>query len=75
MLGAVSGDIVGSVYEHLPIKTKDFQLFSDESTFTDDTVMTVAIAHALLNNRDYAQSLRVYGRQYPNAGYGKSFIT
>ena len=54
MLGAVSDDIVGSVYEHLPIKTKDFQLFSDESTFTDDTVMTVAIAHALLNNREFA---------------------
>ena len=75
MLGAIAGDIIGSVYEHQPIKTKDFPLFSDDSKFTDDTVLTVAIAHALQHDRDYAKSLRTWGREYPNAGYGKSFIT
>ena len=75
MLGAIAGDIIGSVYEHQPIKTKDFPLFSEDSTFTDDTVLTIAVADALLNDRDYAKSLRAWGSKYPNAGYGKSFIT
>ena len=75
MLGAIAGDIIGSVYERQPIKTKDFLLLSEGSTFTDDTVLTVAIAEALLNDRDYAKSLRTWGRKYPTAGYGKSFIT
>ena len=75
MLGAIAGDIIGSVYEHHPITTKDFPLFSDGSTFTDDTVLTIAVADALINDRDYANSLRELGRKYPNAGYGKSFIT
>ena len=75
MLGAIAGDIIGSTYEHQPIKTKDFPLFSDGSTFTDDTVLTIAVADALLHDRDYAKFLRTWGRKYPNAGYGKSFIT
>ena len=75
MLGAIAGDIIESVYEHQPIKTKDFPPFSEDSTFTDDTVLTIAVADALLNDRDYAKSLRAWGRKYPNAGYGKSFIT
>lgn len=75
MLGAIAGDIIGSVYEHNPIKTKDFPLFAPESRFTDDTVLTVAVAHALLHDRDYAKSLRSIGLMYPNAGYGKSFMT
>ena len=60
MLGAIAGDIIGSVYEHQPIKTKDFPLFSDGSTFTDDTVLTIAVADALLDDRDYAKSLRAF---------------
>jgi ADP-ribosylglycohydrolase len=47
MLGAIIGDIVGSVYEWNNIKTKDFPLFRDDCFFTDDTVMTVAIAEAI----------------------------
>jgi len=46
MLGAIAGDIVGSVFEHHPIKTKGFLLFNDGSRFTDDTVLTVAVAKA-----------------------------
>lgn len=49
MLGAIIGDIVGSVYEWNNIKTKDFLLFSPECFFTDDTVMTLAIAEGLMN--------------------------
>jgi ADP-ribosylglycohydrolase len=74
MLGALAGDMIGSVYEVRPIKTTDFPLFVAQSTFTDDTVLTVAVADAILNERDYATALKVWGRRYPNAGYGGTFI-
>jgi ADP-ribosylglycohydrolase len=74
MLGAIAGDVIGSVYEHRRIKTTEFPLFGPNSTFTDDTVMTVAVAHAILEGIDYATSFRLFGRRYPNAGYGGSFI-
>jgi ADP-ribosylglycohydrolase len=74
MLGAIAGDVIGSVYEHRPIKTTEFSLFQRHCRFTDDTVMTVAIAHAILEQTDYAASLKAFGRRYPNAGYGGAFI-
>ncbi|CAM4100856.1 ADP-ribosylglycohydrolase family protein [Vreelandella rituensis] len=74
MIGAIAGDIIGSVYEHQPIKTKDFPLFQAQSRFTDDSVLSVAIASAILDNIPYADAVRQIGRQYPNAGYGGSFI-
>ena len=74
MLGAIAGDIIGSVYEANPIKTTDFDLFSKYSRFTDDTVLTVATAHALMGKMDYAQAYREFGRRYPTAGYGGAFI-
>ena len=73
MLGAIAGDIIGSPYEAHPIKTKDFPLFRSSSTFTDDTVLTVAIAQAITQERDYAQVVREVGRRYPGAGYGGWF--
>lgn len=73
MLGAIAGDIIGSIYEHRRIKTKEFPLFSDRCRFTDDTVLTVAVADAILSERSYLQSLRDIGRRYPYAGYGKAF--
>jgi ADP-ribosylglycohydrolase len=73
MLGAIAGDIIGSVYEARPIKTTEFPLFQSSSRFTDDTVLTVAIAGAILEGRDYASALRTWGRTYPNAGYGAAF--
>ncbi len=73
MLGAIAGDIIGSVYEARPIKTKSFDLFSNASRFTDDTVLTVAIADAILNKEDYGKTIQRYGRKYPNAGYGFLF--
>ncbi|MDR5897617.1 ADP-ribosylglycohydrolase family protein [Halomonas vilamensis] len=74
MIGAIAGDMVGSVYEHQPIKIKDFPLFSPRSCFTDDSVLTVAVASAILNKTPYAETVRQIGCQYPNAGYGGSFI-
>lgn len=73
MLGAIIGDVIGSVFEASPIKTTDFELFSPNSRFTDDTVMTIAIAYAVLHGLDYGEALRRFGRRYPDAGYGGSF--
>ncbi|MCL1849388.1 MAG: ADP-ribosylglycohydrolase family protein [Clostridiales bacterium] len=76
MLGAIIGDIVGSVYEWNNIKTKDFPLFSEKCFFTDDTVMTIAVADALLNGGsadDFIDSMKKYGKLFPKAGYGGGF--
>lgn len=82
MIGAILGDIVGSVYEFDNIKTKKFPLFSKRSTFTDDTVMTLAIADALLSWQNdgifalrslFVEKMREYGKCYPDAGYGARF--
>jgi ADP-ribosylglycohydrolase len=74
MLGAIAGDVIGSVHEHTRTKTKDFPLFTPASTFTDDTVLTVAVAEALLHRRDYVDVLHDYFHLYPNAGYGGTFM-
>ena len=74
MLGAIAGDIIGSVYEHNPIKSKDFPLFSAGCCFTDDTVLTIAIARAIMDGTGYRQAVQNTGRQYPDAGYGGTFI-
>lgn len=73
MRGAIAGDIIGSVYENEPVKQKNFLLFSRESRFTDDTVLTVAIADSLVSGKSYAASMKQWGRKYPLAGYGQSF--
>jgi ADP-ribosylglycohydrolase len=74
MIGAIAGDIIGSVYEAAPIKTTEFPLFHATSRFTDDTVLTVAIANAIVEGRSYRDALLDFGRRYPHAGYGGSFI-
>jgi ADP-ribosylglycohydrolase len=74
MIGAIAGDIIGSVYEHNPIKTKDFNLFDSRCRFTDDSVLTVAVADSILKGRPYLESIRKIGRRYPYAGYGGSFL-
>ncbi|GLI53730.1 ADP-ribosylglycohydrolase family protein [Thermodesulfovibrio yellowstonii] len=73
MLGAIVGDIVGSVYEFKNIKTKKFRLFKKGCFFTDDTVLTVSLAEAIMTGRDYAYLMREYYRKYPNRGYGYRF--
>ncbi|MFC1812848.1 ADP-ribosylglycohydrolase family protein [Thermodesulfobacteriota bacterium] len=74
MIGAIAGDIIGSVYEHYPIKTKDFPLFDTRCRFTDDSVLTVAVADSILTGRSYAETVWEIGRRYIGAGYGSSFI-
>ena len=76
MIGAIIGDIVGSVYEWNNIKTKEFPFFQDRCFFTDDTVMTIAVAEGLMNGGtedDFIDAMKKYGRMYPNAGYGGRF--
>ena len=65
MLGAIVGDIVGSIYERRNIKTKDFPLFGSRCSFTDDTVMTCAVAEAVMNGgkrEDFIKAMKKYGR-------------
>ena len=82
--GAILGDIIGSPYEYdWGNKTKDFPLFNNESSFTDDSVMTIAVAEALLSEAPDAgeneicaaviKSMRKWGTRYPYAGYGSGF--
>ncbi|MGC1954622.1 MAG: ADP-ribosylglycohydrolase family protein [Gammaproteobacteria bacterium] len=74
MIGAIAGDVIGSVYEGKSLKTKDFPLFSQQSRFTDDTVLTVAVAEALLRGADYAAAFKRYFRAYPDRGFGGFFV-
>jgi len=73
MLGAIVGDIVGSIYEGQVLRRRDFPLFGPGCRFTDDTVLTVAIADALLHQSPFAITLKQYYQRYPNAGFGASF--
>lgn len=78
MLGAVIGDVVGSRCEFNNIKTKDFELFGKGCYATDDTVMTCAVAEVLINkkqnDKDYIiDTLKKWGKRYPQAGYGGHF--
>lgn len=74
MLGVIAGDVIGSVYEHRRTKSTEFPLFHLHSRFTDDTVLTVATAHALVAGVPYDRAYRDFGRRYPNAGYGATFL-
>ena len=83
MYGAILGDIIGCPYEFdMGNKTKDFPLFSKHSEFTDDTVMTLAVAEAFIGAPDdenvirqrLVASMKKWGRRYPDAGYGARFI-
>ena len=74
LLGAIAGDVIGSVYEHHGPQTIDFPLFSPASQVTDDSVLTIAVADAILHRGDYANQIYTYGLRYPRAGYGGSFI-
>ncbi len=77
IIGAISGDIIGSTREFHSIKTKDFDLFTRRSVFTDDTIMTLAIAKWLCEDRDskgvLIKNLKYFGNKYPNGGYGGMF--
>lgn len=81
MLGAIAGDIIGSTHERKCITTRRFTLFPTGSTFTDDTVLTAAVASALIDARhsrdgvapDYHSAVLAFARRWPHAGYGGNF--
>lgn len=74
MLGAITGDVIGSHYESFPVKRFDFELFPESATFTDDTVLTTAVAEWLLRGRkNLTRKLQRYVAKYPDAGYGNAF--
>ncbi|MFN7119967.1 MAG: ADP-ribosylglycohydrolase family protein [Saprospiraceae bacterium] len=73
MLGAIIGDVIGSVYEKAGLKTIDFELFIPESHFTDDTVLTIAVMDCLINQKDYTPTFQEYGRRYQQVGFSKNF--
>jgi ADP-ribosyl-[dinitrogen reductase] hydrolase len=73
ILGAIAGDVIGSVFEWERIKTKSFDLFSPATDFTDDSVMTIACAEVLLHKGEYADAYRRWGNAYPGRGYGGMF--
>jgi len=73
MIGALAGDIIGSVYEWDNIKTKDFELFSERCFFTDDSILTIALADTILTGRPYVENLKTFFHWYPDGGYGGSF--
>jgi ADP-ribosylglycohydrolase len=74
MLGAIAGDVIGSVHEGAGTKTKDFPLFVRDSTFTDDTVLTVAVADSLLGRNSYVEAFHDYFHAYADAGFGGTFF-
>lgn len=75
MIGAISGDIIGSVFERKNIKSKEFQLFSHYSRFTDDTVLTIATMDSILNGKSFTKSYKEWFRKYPDVGFGGRFHT
>ncbi len=73
MLGAIAGDIAGSTREWNRVDGRDFPLFPEGSRFTDDTVLTVATAHAILTDGDFSSAYHAFGNRHPHAGYGGAF--
>ncbi len=74
MLGAIAGDIIGSRFEWNPTKTTDFELFHSDCRFTDDSVLTLAVADHIFLGSDLIDTFKEYFNQYPNAGYGERFM-
>lgn len=73
MKGAIIGDIIGSAYEWDRVKHKNFELFTSSTDFTDDSVLTIAVADAIINNRPYKDAIHQYANSYPGRGYGGRF--
>jgi len=73
MLGAIAGDIIGSVYEFNNHRSTKFPLFSKDSFFTDDSVLTIALADSILTRVPYVEKIKEYYVRYPHAGYGGRF--
>jgi ADP-ribosylglycohydrolase len=75
MLGAIAGDMIGSVYEYkIGFKRMDFPLFSTESKWTDDSLLTVAVADAILHGGAYEEKILAYARRFPHSDFGGNFL-
>lgn len=74
IFGAIAGDVIGSTYEFKNEKSVDINIFVEESKFTDDTVLTIAVADAILNNKDFGKTIWEYGNKYIDRGYGGRFL-
>jgi ADP-ribosylglycohydrolase len=73
MLGAIAGDVIGSVHEGSGTKTKEFPLFTPRSCFTDDSVLSIAVADWILTGKNLVELFHQYGSNYPYSGYGGRF--
>lgn len=73
-LGAIIGDCIGSIFEFHNFKSTDFYLFGKKTTFSDDSVLTLATMNSILNHVDYTKVYQDFGRNYPNRGYGGNFL-
>jgi ADP-ribosylglycohydrolase len=73
MLGAIAGDIIGSVHEFAETKTADFELFPPHAHFTDDSVLAIAVADCLLHGGGYVDHFHRYFERYADAGFGGMF--
>jgi len=73
LFGAIAGDMIGSRHEWKPCTDPHFALFSKSSKFTDDSVLTIAVADAIINQRGYRDTIVEYATRYPKAGYGSYF--
>lgn len=74
MIGAIVGDVVGSPYEFHNISIKNFELFSNASRFTDDTVLTIALADSIMNKKDWLNTIHDYALRYRKSGFGGMFL-
>jgi ADP-ribosylglycohydrolase len=74
MLGAVVGDVIGSPFEQYNVKSTGFRLFDGGAQCTDDSILTVATANALMTDGDYLRAYQDYFHRFPNAGYGGKFV-
>ncbi|MEM8484981.1 MAG: ADP-ribosylglycohydrolase family protein [Bacteroidota bacterium] len=73
MIGAIIGDILGSSFERRNTKLENFPLFPPRTSFTDDSVLTIATAYAILNQKPYRETYQDFYKRYPRAGYGGRF--
>lgn len=73
ILGAIAGDVIGSIYEMKEIDGFDFDFYDERCRFTDDTVLTVAVADCILHQKDFSKTIWEYGRKHPGRGFGGTF--
>ena len=73
MVGAIIGDICGSIYEFNPVKSNDFRLMDGDVKFTDDSVLSIAVADAILHSKPFSETIKEYAKRYPNMSYGHRF--